>query len=107
MNIGKRYTTIGSMAKMKDAYKTIFLPNGKKQFTNIMKKTLNFGWDYQDMDIDKIPHWKVVLRAVQIRVALLTRTGSESETESDTGDVSLGAGSTWKVETRGEDLSLS
>jgi hypothetical protein len=49
----------------------------------------------------------ILLRAVRIRAALLTRTGSESEMESDTGDVSLGAGSTWMVETRGEDLSLS
>jgi hypothetical protein len=40
-------------------------------------------------------------------VALLTWTESESETESDTGDVSLGVGSTWKVEMRGEDPSLS
>jgi hypothetical protein len=49
----------------------------------------------------------IMLRAVQIRTALLTWTGSESETESDTGDVSLGAGSMRMVETRGEDLSLS
>jgi hypothetical protein len=40
-------------------------------------------------------------------VALLTQTGSESEMESDMGDVSLGAGSMRKVETRGKDLSLS
>jgi hypothetical protein len=49
----------------------------------------------------------ILLRAVQIRVALLTRTGSESKRESDTGDVSFGAGSMRKVETRGEDPSLS
>jgi hypothetical protein len=49
----------------------------------------------------------ILLRMVWIRVALLTRTGLESKTESDTGDVSFGAGSTWKVETRGKDLSLS
>jgi hypothetical protein len=49
----------------------------------------------------------ILLRAVRIRAALLTRTGSESETESDMGDVSLGAGSMRKVETRGEDPSLS
>jgi hypothetical protein len=49
----------------------------------------------------------ILLRAVRIHAALLTWTGSESETESDTGDVSLGAGSTRKVETRGEDPSLS
>jgi hypothetical protein len=49
----------------------------------------------------------ILLRAVRIRAALLTRMGSESETESDTGDSSLGAGSTRKVETRGKDLSLS
>jgi hypothetical protein len=51
--------------------------------------------------------WEELLRAVRIRMALFTRTGSESETESDTGDVSLGAGSTRKVEMRGEDPSLS
>jgi hypothetical protein len=45
----------------------------------------------------------ILLRAVRIRMALLTWTGLES----DTGDVSLGAGSTQKVETRGEDPSLS
>jgi hypothetical protein len=59
----------------------------------------------------KEPHIKeanaMVLRVVQIRAALLMRTGSGSETESDTGGVSLGAGSTWRVETRGEDPSLS
>jgi hypothetical protein len=49
----------------------------------------------------------ILLRAVQIRVALLTRTGLESKTESDTGDVSLGVGSMWKVEMRGKDPSLS
>jgi hypothetical protein len=49
----------------------------------------------------------ILLRAVGICTALLTRMGSGSETESDTGDVSLGAGSMRKVETRGEDLSLS
>jgi hypothetical protein len=48
-------------------------------------------------------HYMHLLRAVQIRAALLTRTGSESET----GDVSLGAGSKQTVETRGEDPSLS
>jgi hypothetical protein len=49
----------------------------------------------------------ILLRAVQIRVALLMRTGSESKIESDMGDVSFGVGSTRKVETRGEDPSLS
>jgi hypothetical protein len=49
----------------------------------------------------------ILLRAVWICVALVMWTGSESETESDTGDVSFGVGSTRKVETRGEDLSLS
>jgi hypothetical protein len=49
----------------------------------------------------------ILLRAVQIRVALLTQMGLESETESDMGDVSLGVGSTQKVETRGKDPSLS
>jgi hypothetical protein len=48
-----------------------------------------------------------MLRVVRIHAALLTRTGSESETESDMGDVSLGGGSMRKVETRGEDPSLS
>jgi hypothetical protein len=52
-------------------------------------------------------HYMHLLRVVRIRAALLTRTGSESEMESDTGDVSLGAGSTRMVETRGEDPSLS
>jgi hypothetical protein len=47
-----------------------------------------------------------VLRAVWIRAALLTWMGSESETESDMADVSLGAGSMWKVKMRGEDPSL-
>jgi hypothetical protein len=49
----------------------------------------------------------ILLRAVQIRMALLTWTESESEIESDTGGVSFGAGSTRKVETRGEDPSQS
>jgi hypothetical protein len=49
----------------------------------------------------------ILLRVVRIRMALLMQMGLGSEMESDTGDVSLGAGSTWKVETRGEDLSLS
>jgi hypothetical protein len=49
----------------------------------------------------------ILLRAVWIRVALLMWTGSESEMESDMGDVSLGAGSMRRVETRGKDPSLS
>jgi hypothetical protein len=49
----------------------------------------------------------ILLRAVRIRAALLTQTGSGSETESNTGDVSFGAGSTQRVKTRGEDPSLS
>jgi hypothetical protein len=49
----------------------------------------------------------ILLRAVWIRTALLTRTGSESEIKSVTGGVSFGAGSMRKVEMRGEDLSQS
>jgi hypothetical protein len=48
-----------------------------------------------------------LLRVVRIRAAFLTRTGSEFEIESDTGDVSFGAGSTRKVKMRGKDPSLS
>jgi hypothetical protein len=59
------------------------------------------------MDVCEVGDELVMLRAVRIRAALLKQTGSESETESNTGDVSPGAGSTWKVEMRGEDLSLS
>jgi hypothetical protein len=49
----------------------------------------------------------ILLRVVQIRMALLTRTESESEIESDTGGVSFGVGSMRKVETRGKDASQS
>jgi hypothetical protein len=49
----------------------------------------------------------ILLRAVQIRAALLTRMESKSEIESDMGGVSFGAGSTRKVEMRGEDPSQS
>jgi hypothetical protein len=49
----------------------------------------------------------ILLRAVRIRVALLTQTEPESEMESDTGGVSFGMGSMQKVEVRGEDPSQS
>jgi hypothetical protein len=55
----------------------------------------------------KLSQPAVLLRVVQIRAALLTWMGSESEIESNMGDVSFGVGSTQKVKTRGEDLSLS
>jgi hypothetical protein len=84
--------------------KTFVMPRHRK----MLVKKVPWIHDFQEARLaHKFSFLKLLLRVVQIRTALLTRTGSKSKTESDTGDVSLGAGSTQKVETRGKDLFLS